>query len=110
MLGLHNARRHYNTASHNQEAIVDNILDILEQYGKHFSVDASHEQVEQLEWIGRKKFFDRIHRQVKQNQVIKMILPAFPWKSVCILHTSAALWCFDQSVDQHCQQSNWEAP
>lgn len=77
----------YDTTSE-YTSITNAVLDILEQYGKHFHTESGHQQ---LEWIGRTKFFDMVYEQIITNQAIKMILPAFPWKSVSIsifLHDS----------------------
>ncbi|RDL33854.1 Uncharacterized protein BP5553_08222 [Venustampulla echinocandica] len=68
------------TVPHSQNlAITNHILDILESYGKNCKTADGREQPN---WLGTEKFFDMVSKQVAANQVVKMILPAFPWKSI----------------------------
>ena len=57
------------------------ILDIIQSYGQNLGDD----EVSRTEkrWLGRAKFAPKVEQHVEAGQPIRMILPAFPWKSVC---------------------------
>ncbi|KAH7394736.1 Pyoverdine/dityrosine biosynthesis protein-domain-containing protein [Pyrenochaeta sp. MPI-SDFR-AT-0127] len=63
------------------EQLASDILDIIQRFGKHLHSQGEGET--QPEWIGKPLFMDKVLKQLEQGQAIKMILPAFPWKSMC---------------------------
>ena len=69
----------YDTLKRSPKEFASDIMDTIQKYGRHIHV--SH-TLGQCEWIGRSIFLDTVEEQVSQDKAIKMILPAFPWKSV----------------------------
>ncbi|KAK2044695.1 pyoverdine/dityrosine biosynthesis protein [Colletotrichum somersetense] len=60
------------------EQVAHKILDILEVFGRHIIPEGQ----ENHEWLGRKMFHPRVEEYVKKSESVKMIIPAFPWKSI----------------------------
>ncbi|KAK2027389.1 pyoverdine/dityrosine biosynthesis protein [Colletotrichum zoysiae] len=60
------------------EQVAHKILDILEVFGRHIILEGQ----ENHEWLGRKMFHPRVEEYVKKSESVKMIIPAFPWKSI----------------------------
>ncbi|KAL0263384.1 hypothetical protein SLS55_002364 [Diplodia seriata] len=61
------------------EKLASDILDVLQRYGKHLAPpDGDHSSG----WIGKPLFVEKVMQQLEKNQPIRMILPAFPWKSI----------------------------
>ena len=56
------------------------ILDIIQSYGQNLGDDEVSKT--QKTWLGRATFAPKVEHHVEAGQPIKMILPAFPWKSV----------------------------
>ena len=56
------------------------ILNVIGKYGQH--LHSSSESGESEGWLGKGTFVQRVRSQVEKNEPIRMILPAFPWKSV----------------------------
>ena len=50
------------------------ILDILSRYGQN--------ALDQSEWAGRTKFLPLVEQYIEKNEPVKMVLPAFPCKSI----------------------------
>lgn len=61
-----------------ENKVARDILDVIQQYGRHIATPDS------FHWLGRSKFLERIEAQIEKKEAIKMILPAFPWKSVSL--------------------------
>lgn len=61
------------------DQVSSDVLNLLEYYGRHTIGSANSEN---SEWIGKAQFFDQVRSQIRRNDPIKMVLPAFPWKSV----------------------------
>lgn len=59
---------------------IDAILDVLERYGQHLPPSDGSEH--DGEWLGKPLFKGKILSQMEKHQAIRLILPAFPWKSV----------------------------
>ncbi|PVH95939.1 hypothetical protein DM02DRAFT_476428, partial [Periconia macrospinosa] len=62
------------------EKLASDILDVIQRYGKHLAPKEG--EGKQEEWIGRPMFMERVLTQLRRGEAIKMILPAFPWKSI----------------------------
>lgn len=55
------------------------IMQVIQGYGQHLQAsDAPNSR----EWAGKSMFVGRVEKQVELDAPIKMILPAFPWKSI----------------------------
>ena len=63
-----------------QSVIAGKVLDIIQSYGKHLGNEQNESG--ETEWVGRKKFTPKVMHWVKQGVAVRMIIPAFPWKSV----------------------------
>ncbi|KZF20182.1 hypothetical protein L228DRAFT_232708 [Xylona heveae TC161] len=63
------------------DGLSDRILDIIEKYGQHLPSAAAGDE-NARGWIGRSLFSAIVSKQVQQGKAIRMILPAFPWKSI----------------------------
>jgi hypothetical protein len=61
--------------------LADKIINIIQAYGKHLPDDKADES-QKVEWAGRAKFTPKVLHWVKKGEPIRMVLPAFPWKSV----------------------------
>lgn len=62
--------------------LASDILDVIQRYGQHLQAsDAPSADG----WIGKSMFFAAVEKQVLLDEPIRMILPAFPWKSVKLL-------------------------
>ena len=61
--------------------VAHDILDVIQQYGRHIATLPGSDS---FHWLGRSKFLERIEAQIEKKEAIKMILPAFPWKSVSL--------------------------
>ncbi|KAI9703716.1 MAG: hypothetical protein M1836_007486 [Candelina mexicana] len=57
------------------------ILDVIQGYGQHIKSETETSEQQGL-WAGRAKFLPKVELYVNAGQPIKMILPAFPWKSI----------------------------
>ncbi|KAI3538148.1 pyoverdine/dityrosine biosynthesis protein [Colletotrichum tamarilloi] len=60
------------------EQVAHKILDVLQAFGRHIIPEGQ----ENHEWLGRKMFHGRVEEYVKKGESVKMIIPAFPWKSI----------------------------
>ncbi|KAK1993655.1 pyoverdine/dityrosine biosynthesis protein [Colletotrichum falcatum] len=60
------------------EQVAHKILDVLEVFGRHIIPEGE----ENHEWLGRTMFHPRVEEYVKKGESVKMIIPAFPWKSI----------------------------
>ncbi|CCF35993.1 pyoverdine/dityrosine biosynthesis protein [Colletotrichum higginsianum] len=60
------------------EQVAHKILDVLQAFGRHIVPEGQ----ENHEWLGRKMFHGRVEEYVKKGESVKMIIPAFPWKSI----------------------------
>ncbi|GKT45464.1 sporulation protein kinase pit1 [Colletotrichum spaethianum] len=60
------------------EQVAHKILDVLQVFGRHIIPEGQ----ENHEWLGRKMFHPRVEEYVKKGESVKMIIPAFPWKSI----------------------------
>ncbi|KDN61691.1 putative pyoverdine/dityrosine biosynthesis protein [Colletotrichum sublineola] len=60
------------------EQVAHKVLDILEVFGRHIIPEGQ----ENHEWLGRTMFHPRVEEYVKKGESVKMIIPAFPWKSI----------------------------
>ena len=60
------------------------ILDIIQSYGQNLGDDEVSKT--QKTWLGREKFAPKVEQHVEAGQPIRMILPAFPWKSVSAIY------------------------
>ncbi len=63
------------------DQLASDILDIVQRYGQHLA-PANGEGEHAGGWLGKPLFVGKIKAQLKQGQAIRLILPAFPWKSV----------------------------
>ncbi|KAJ2998446.1 hypothetical protein NUW58_g319 [Xylaria curta] len=62
------------------DKLASDILDIVQRYGKHLS--SSNDEGHSAEWLGKPLFMSKVQAQLQRGQAIRLILPAFPWKSV----------------------------
>lgn len=63
------------------DQLASDILDIIHRYGQNLpSTDAESDGP--AVWLGKPLFMDKVKAQLSKEQAIRMILPAFPWKSV----------------------------
>lgn len=63
-----------------QSVVAGKVLDIIQSYGQHLGNEQNESG--ETEWVGRKKFTPKVMHWVKQGVPVRMIIPAFPWKSV----------------------------
>src|SRR6185437_10554331 len=63
------------------DQLASDILDIVQRYGQHLA-PANGESEHAGEWLGKPLFMDKVKAQLEKGQAIRLILPAFPWKSV----------------------------
>ncbi|KAK8072252.1 hypothetical protein PG996_005600 [Apiospora saccharicola] len=66
--------------SNDLDGLASTILDIVHGYGQH--VPRADEDAASFDWLGKSLFVDRVKAQIAKGQAIRLILPAFPWKSV----------------------------
>ena len=59
------------------------ILDVIQSYGQNLGDEEASKTEKQ--WLGRAKFAPKVEQHVEAGQPIRMILPSFPWKSVCAI-------------------------
>ncbi|KAF2184527.1 hypothetical protein K469DRAFT_578921, partial [Zopfia rhizophila CBS 207.26] len=59
--------------------LADRIMDVIQVYGQHISPGKGDAPI--TRWIGRPFFTQKVERQLEKGQAIRMILPAFPWKT-----------------------------
>ncbi|KAI2627258.1 Pyoverdine/dityrosine biosynthesis protein-domain-containing protein [Hypomontagnella submonticulosa] len=64
------------------DALASDIFDIIQRYSQHLPPDTGDPSPEGSGLQGRPFFMDRIKQQLEKRQAIRMILPAFPWKSI----------------------------
>ncbi|PSR80684.1 Pyoverdine/dityrosine biosynthesis protein-domain-containing protein [Coniella lustricola] len=66
------------------DQLASDILDIIKSYSQHLAAPADDKvtAAEPGKWLGKHLFMDKVKVQLKQQQAIRLILPAFPWKSV----------------------------
>jgi hypothetical protein len=69
------------TPKHDLDKLAGDILDVIQRYGQHLP-SADSKDGQPGEWLGRKMFMGKVKAQLAKNQAIRLILPAFPWKSV----------------------------
>ncbi|KAI1826660.1 Pyoverdine/dityrosine biosynthesis protein-domain-containing protein [Xylaria intraflava] len=62
------------------EKLASDILDIIQRYGQHLPAKESEEH--STAWLGKPLFMGKVQAQLEKRQAIRLILPAFPWKSV----------------------------
>lgn len=63
------------------DRLASDILDIIHRYGQNLpSNDGNNDGT--VTWLGKSLFMERVKTQITENKAIRMILPAFPWKSV----------------------------
>ncbi|CAG8417188.1 unnamed protein product [Penicillium salamii] len=60
--------------------LANDILHVIERYGQHLPAKENESPV--TGWIGKSFFMDKVKEQLRKEQPIHLILPAFPWKSV----------------------------
>ncbi|KAF2183622.1 hypothetical protein K469DRAFT_581990, partial [Zopfia rhizophila CBS 207.26] len=60
--------------------LANRIMDVIQVYGQHISPKEGHAPI--TKWIGRPFFMEKVKRQLEKGQAIRMILPAFPCKSI----------------------------
>ncbi|KAH7052137.1 Pyoverdine/dityrosine biosynthesis protein-domain-containing protein [Macrophomina phaseolina] len=68
------------TATEELEKLASDILDIIQRYGKHTAPKDGEEH--SAGWIGKPMFVEKVLKQLQEGRAIRMILPAFPWKSI----------------------------
>ncbi|KAF2724383.1 hypothetical protein K431DRAFT_310319 [Polychaeton citri CBS 116435] len=61
--------------------LADRILDVMATYSQHLITSLTDGHAGHA-WPGKFKFIERVKRQVDNNEPVKIILPAFPWKSI----------------------------
>lgn len=60
------------------DQLASNVLDVIQRFGQHLpSADAPDGG-----WLGKPLFMGKVKAQLEKNQAIRLIMPAFPWKSV----------------------------
>lgn len=64
-----------------QEQLASDILDIIQSYGQHLAPKDVDNNTSPT-WLGKQLFMGKVKAQLAKGQAIRMILPAFPWKSV----------------------------
>lgn len=62
------------------EQLASKILDVIQRYGQHIAPKSEEEHLP--EWIGKPLFMEKVMSQLEKGEPVKMILPAFPWKSI----------------------------
>ncbi|EOD45897.1 putative pyoverdine dityrosine biosynthesis protein [Neofusicoccum parvum UCRNP2] len=62
------------------EKLASDILDVIQSYGQHLVPKDGETQASG--WIGKPMFMKKVMQQLEKGQAIRMILPAFPWKSI----------------------------
>ncbi|KAI1323440.1 Pyoverdine/dityrosine biosynthesis protein-domain-containing protein [Xylariaceae sp. FL0255] len=66
----------------NLDGIASDILDVIQRYGHHLPTADDGKGSAHTSWIGKSFFVGHVKAQVEKNEAIRLILPAFPWKSV----------------------------
>lgn len=62
------------------DGLASTILNIIHGYGQHISPAGG--EGASVDWLGKSLFVDRVKAQIAKGEAIRLILPAFPWKSV----------------------------
>ncbi|KAF2850861.1 hypothetical protein T440DRAFT_395914 [Plenodomus tracheiphilus IPT5] len=62
------------------EQLASDVLDVIQRYGQHIAPKDGEQH--QVEWIGKPMFMAKVMSQLEKGEAVKMILPAFPWKSI----------------------------
>ncbi|KAI1633315.1 Pyoverdine/dityrosine biosynthesis protein-domain-containing protein [Biscogniauxia mediterranea] len=62
------------------EQLASDILDVIQRYGQH--LPPKDGEGHSGEWLGKPLFMGKVKEQLEKNQPVRLILPAFPWKSV----------------------------
>ncbi|KAI1499112.1 Pyoverdine/dityrosine biosynthesis protein-domain-containing protein [Biscogniauxia marginata] len=62
------------------EQLASDILDIIHCYGQHLLPNNGKEHLR--EWLGKPLFMNKVKAQLEKSQAIRLVLPAFPWKSI----------------------------
>ncbi|KAI3322286.1 Pyoverdine/dityrosine biosynthesis protein-domain-containing protein [Xylariaceae sp. AK1471] len=62
------------------EQLASDILDIIQRYGQHLS--RNNDEDHSGQWLGKPLFMGKVQAQLEKGQAIRLIMPAFPWKSV----------------------------
>ncbi|KAL9057173.1 MAG: hypothetical protein Q9162_002501 [Coniocarpon cinnabarinum] len=68
------------TSSQDVTELAENILEVIQRYGQHTT--ARTDEHGSRAWAGKALFVSKVENQVRARQPVRMILPAFPWKSV----------------------------
>ncbi|RWA08650.1 hypothetical protein EKO27_g6451 [Xylaria grammica] len=68
------------TPSRHVDELASDILDIIQRYGQHLPSKDGEEHSGQ--WLGKPLFIGKVQAQLEKGQAIRLIMPAFPWKSV----------------------------
>ncbi|KHN94903.1 Pyoverdine biosynthesis [Metarhizium album ARSEF 1941] len=68
------------TPVHDVDQLASAILDVLQRYGQHQS--SSGVAANSGQWLGKSLFMDKVRAQIEKSQAVRLIMPAFPWKSV----------------------------
>ncbi len=63
------------------DQLASDIIDVIQRYGQHLA-PANGEGSHAGEWLGKPLFKGKVKAQLEKGQAIRLILPAFPWKSV----------------------------
>lgn len=66
--------------SNGLDGVASSVLNIIHGYGQH--VSRAGDDGASIDWLGKSLFIDRVKVQIAKEQAIRLILPAFPWKSV----------------------------
>ena len=62
------------------DGLASSVLDVIYRYGQH--VSRTEDRHGEAEWLGKSLFMEGVKKQIIKGQAVRMILPAFPWKSV----------------------------
>ncbi|KAL2167580.1 hypothetical protein VTG60DRAFT_1091 [Thermothelomyces hinnuleus] len=63
------------------DQLASDILDVVQRYGQHLP-PAGSDGNSSNEWLGKPLFMGKVKAQLERGQAIRLILPAFPWKSI----------------------------
>ncbi|KAI1749747.1 Pyoverdine/dityrosine biosynthesis protein-domain-containing protein [Xylaria castorea] len=62
------------------EQLASDILDVIQRYGQHVPCNDGSNHTGG--WLGKPLFMGKVQAQLEKGQAVRLILPAFPWKSV----------------------------
>jgi SAM-dependent methyltransferase len=63
-----------------RERLASDILDVIHTYGQHLAPKEGESQA--AGWAAKPMFMGRVLKQLEHGKAIRMIMPAFPWKSI----------------------------